>query len=103
MNNNIKHIKCQQHHPQNNGVVEVVHKEIRKYVILKYVEDSKDFDLNNVLLEVINAYNHNIHTSTGFKPFDIINNTNEEIKNKFLLKFEHSLKYINTRKSHINK
>ena len=28
--NNIIHIKTRPHHPQSNGVIEVVHKEIRK-------------------------------------------------------------------------
>ena len=87
----IKHIKSRPHHPQTNGV----HKEIKKYVILKYAEDSKVFDLNNILLEDINTHNHNIHTTKGFKPIDIINNTGEEIKNKVLLNIEQSLKYNN--------
>ena len=52
-NNNIKYIKSRPHHPQTNGVVEVVHIEIRKYVILKYAEECKEFDLNNILLELL--------------------------------------------------
>ena len=95
MNNNIKHLKNRRKYPKTNGVVETVYKEIRKYVILKYAEDSKDFDLYNILLEAINTHNNNIHTTTGFKQIDIINNTDDEINNKVLLNIEHSLKYNN--------
>lgn len=35
INNNIKHIKSRPRHPQTNGVVEVVHKEIRKFFFVK--------------------------------------------------------------------
>ena len=44
-------------------------------------------------MEAIHAYNHNTHTTTGYKPGDIINNTDEEIKNKVILNIERSLKY----------
>lgn len=33
---NIKHILSSPYHPQINGVVEVIHKEIRKNVIISY-------------------------------------------------------------------
>ena len=79
-------------HPQSNGVVEVVHKEIRRYVLLKFSDFNNNFDLKDVILEAINIHNHNIHTSTGFKPCDIINNTNEKKKKKVLDNINKSLK-----------
>ena len=91
--NNIKHIKSRPHHPQTNGVVEVVQKEIRRYVLLKYAESSKDFNLKDTLLEAVNIHNHNVHSTTGQKPIDIINNKDEELKNKVLENIKKSLKY----------
>ena len=41
INNSIKHIKSRPRHPQTNGVVEVVHKEIRKLVLIKSAEYEK--------------------------------------------------------------
>lgn len=34
-NNSNKHIKSRPHYPQTNGVVESVHKEIKKIVLIK--------------------------------------------------------------------
>ena len=81
---NLKHINSRPRHPQTNGVVEVVHKEIRKYVILKYSEFSNDFNLKDTLLEAVNIHNHNTHTTTGYKPIELINNNDDDIKKKFL-------------------
>jgi hypothetical protein len=38
------------------------------------------------LLEAVNCHNHNhnIHSTIGFRPCDLINNTNEEIQKKVL-------------------
>ena len=60
---------------------------------MKYSDYNSDFDLKNVILEAINAHNHNINGSTGFRSCDIINNTNDEIKKKVLENIEKSLNY----------
>ena len=73
-------------------MVEVVHKEINRYVLMKYSEYNNDFDLKDVILEVINIHNHKIHSSTGLKPCNIINNINEDIQKKVLENIEKSLK-----------
>ena len=70
----------------------LVHKEIRRYVIIKFSEYEKDFDLKNVLLEAINCPNHKVHSITGFRPCDIINNIDENIKTKVLDNIKKSLK-----------
>lgn len=90
--NNITHIKSRPHHPQTNGVIEVVHKEIRKKVILEYSEDNPDFNLKSVLIDAVNIHNHNIHISTGFRPIDIINNTDDIILKQVLDNIEKNTK-----------
>ena len=77
INNNIVHIKRRPLYPQTNGVVEVFHKEIRKCVLLEYSKYSKDFNLKNALLNEVNKHNHNIYSTTGFKPVDLSNNNDE--------------------------
>ena len=47
--------------------------------MIDYSNSTTTFDLKNSLLEAINIHNHNIHISTGYRPIDIINNTDEEI------------------------
>ena len=53
-------------------------------------------------MEAINVHNHNIHSSTGFRPCDIINNTNEDIKKKVLENIENSLNYNRNNYDDIN-
>ena len=91
----ITHIKSKPRHPQTNGVVEIVHREIRKFIIIKYSEHDINFILKNVLLDAINCHNHNIHTSTGFRPCDLINNTDDNIRNLVLNNINKSLKNKN--------
>lgn len=55
------------------------HKEIRKIVIQKYSNSEKNFNLKNSLLEGANIHNHNIHSISGYRPIDIINNMDDEI------------------------
>ena len=55
---------------------------------MKFSEYNNDFDLKDVILEANNIHNHKIYSSTGFRPCDIINNTNEDIQN-----IEKSLKF----------
>ncbi len=55
---------------------------------MKFSEYNNDFDLKDVILEANNIHNHKIYSSSGFRPCDIINNTNEDIQN-----IEKSLKF----------
>lgn len=57
----------------------MAHKEIRKQVILEYAKEDKNFNLKNCLFEAVNIHNHNIHTTTKYRPIEIINNSDENI------------------------
>ena len=54
---------------------------------MKFSEYNNNFDLKDV-----NIYYHKIHSSTGFSPCDIVNNTNEDIQKKVLENLEKYLK-----------
>ena len=79
--NKITHIFSAPRHPQTNGVVEVAHRETRKYIINKILENKNNTDLRDILLEANNIHNNNTHTITKFKPIDLIHNTDESIYN----------------------
>ena len=79
--NKIKQIFSSPYRPSTNGVVEVAHKEIRRHIMLDFLDDEDNFDLNNSIVDAINIHNNNIHTSTGYKPIDLFYNTNEEVFN----------------------
>ena len=47
------------------------------------------------MLEAVNIHNHNIHSSTGYRPIDIINNTNEDIYLEVMNNIAKKLNYDN--------
>lgn len=75
---NIKNIFNSLYHPQNNGVVEVSYKKIRKNVLIYYANNPDNFNLKNALLDAVEIYN-NIHTNTKCMPVYLLNNCEEEI------------------------
>ena len=83
---NITFIQYRPRNPKCNGIVEVSHKEIRKYVLTKYAlcendeeEVDKDFDLKEILLDSCFIHNSNVHTSTKMRPLDLIKNSDKNI------------------------
>ena len=77
--NNINHIYSSPRHPQSNGVVEVVHKEVRKNIFYHINKINNDIDFKNILLDCVEIHNNNIHSVTGFKPSFLINHQDQEI------------------------
>ena len=85
--NNIKLIHSSPYHPQTNGVCEVVHKEIRKYIYTEFFKNKNNFNIEDELFNIIKIYNNKIHSSTKRTPKEIgdiddineINDINNEI------------------------
>ena len=77
--NNIKHINSSPRHPQTNGVVEIVHKEVRKNILLNFNQIVDDISFKNLILDCIDIHNNNVHSVTGFKPSFLLKNDDEEI------------------------
>ena len=46
--------------------------------MLNFIEIEDEFEINNNILEAINIYNNNIHTTTGQKPIELFTNTSDE-------------------------
>jgi len=82
--NNIKQIFSSHRHPQTNGVVEIVHKEVRKNILnnLDLIEDAIFFE--NILLDCVLVHNNNTHTVTGYKPVFLIKNEDDDIYNNVI-------------------
>ena len=64
INNDIKIVHGRPHHPQSQGACEVCHKEIKKYIYTKFLEDEENFNLNKSLVEIINIHNNKKHSIT---------------------------------------
>ena len=70
--------------------------------MIDYSNSTTTFDLKDSLLEAVNKHNHNIHTSTGYRPIDIINNTDEEIYLQVMENIKNKLNYANREHDDIN-
>ena len=77
---NIKHITSSPYHPESNGCVEVSHKETRKAIIAEYLKDkSKNFNLVYTCKNISDNHNNTIHSTTNYKPCELINCKDDNI------------------------
>ena len=67
----IKIIHSSPYHPQTNGVVEVTHKEIQKYIINEYFKNSENFDIEKALFDITKIHNNKKHNTTKRIPKEI--------------------------------
>ena len=77
--NNIEHIFSSPRHPQTNGVVEVVQKEVRKNILYNRHLIKDDISFENIVLDSVLVHNMNIHKITGYKPSFLIKNDDKEV------------------------
>ena len=69
--NNVIMINGRPYKPRSQGVVERVHRTIRNSLVVKYIENQKDFNLENSLQIVVNQYNRTQHTVTKYQPNEV--------------------------------
>ena len=77
--NKIKIIRGRPYHPQSQGVVEAYNKEIKRLLEMKYLENKKNFTIYNILPNVIQIYNENIHSTTKYKPNFLFNIKDDKV------------------------
>ena len=81
-NNNIKYLRSAPYHPQSNGCCEAVHKEIKNYLMTAKDIQKDSFDVEISLEEALDFHNNRKLKSTGFKPIELRDCTDEEIIKK---------------------
>ena len=98
-NNNVKYLRSAPYHPQTNGCCEVVHKEIKSYLLRKKEEKEDNFDLEIEIEEAIEFHNFRTIKSTGFKPIEIRHvvdkNIIENVNNNIIKSMKRKLKNKN--------
>jgi hypothetical protein len=92
--NNKIHIFSSPRHPKSNGVVEVVHKEVRKNILSKINEIVDDVTFKNFIIECVNIHNNNIHTVTGFKQSYLLKNEDEDIYQEVIDNIKNKYKWL---------
>ena len=96
---NIQFIQSRPRNPKCNGIIEVSHKEIRKYILTKYAtednEEISNFNLKDIILEACYIHNNNIHSTKKRRPVDLIKNTDNEIYEEVLDNIKNALKRKN--------
>ena len=99
LHNNIEVIFSSPFHPQTNGVVEVVHKQMQQIIFNKFSLNQNDFDLREAILDANYYHNNEIHSTTGYRPFDLKDCNDqkiiEEIKERCKKIFETKINIIN--------
>ena len=91
-NNNITYITSAPFHPQTNGCCEALHKKIKKYLSDELVITGENFNFDISVENAIEFNNKSVLTSTGYKPVDIKNTTDETIINEEVLNIIKSMK-----------
>lgn len=64
---------CSPNHPQSNGLIERLHSTLIEHVRLLNTRGFTKTPIDHKIHYALLAYNHTIHSSTKFKPIDIIN------------------------------
>jgi len=96
---NIQFVHGKPYHPQSQGLIERSNRTIQTALARAFHEQKKDFDLSSVLLDILSAYNNNIHSTTKFTPSAAFKLDPEKEKDKVLL----TLIQENTKKALKNK
>ena len=65
--------------PTTNGVVEVVHKDIKNSLLAEKLKYKKNYDLNFSISNAARAHNTNIHSITKYSPEFLFNHNTEEL------------------------
>ena len=91
-NNNIIYITSAPYHPQTNGCCEAIHKKIKKYLLDELVIAGENFNFDISVENAIEFHNKSVLNSTGYKPVDIRNTTDETIINEEVLNIIKSMK-----------
>ena len=78
-NNNIELIQSGVRHPTTNGVVEVVHKDIKNSLLAEKLKFKKNYDLNFSISNAARAHNTNIHSITKYSPEYLFYHNTEEL------------------------
>ena len=82
--NGIKFFQGRQYHPQSQGVIESFNKEIKRLLEVKYMENSKKFSIYSCLPDVIKINNENMHSTTNYKPNDLLDVSDKNIIKKVI-------------------
>ena len=80
-------------------MVERVHQKIRKNIIVNYIQDIKNFNIEEKLPFIINSYNSTIHSVTKFTQRDVFYSTNIELFHKV---YQNIVNYYANHKDTIN-
>ena len=91
-NNNIKFLRSSPYHPQSNGCCEAVHKEIKNFLLLNKEKQKEKFDIEVSIEDAIDFHNNRKLKSTGYKPIEIKDTTDENIINEVIENIIKSMK-----------
>ena len=78
----IEIIHSRPRHPQTNGIVERLHKDIKKHIYIEKLTKKDKFNIKLAVQNAVYSHNNTICRSTKFKPIELFYNKSEDIKKK---------------------
>ena len=90
--NGIKLIHGAPLHPQSQGPVEAFNNTFKKLLDILIKHSNGNFDLNNLIDNVINMYNNTIHSTTKISPINAFTNKDNKIIEQIIKNTEKSQK-----------
>ena len=92
---NIKLIHSKPRHPQTNGAIERLHREIKKGLLIEKLSKKDKYNIKIAIINVVFSHNNTINRTTKYKPIDLFYNKNDRIQNEAIDNTIKSQKNIN--------
>lgn len=94
-NNNIKLYYSKPRHPQTNGIVERLHRGIKKSLYVEKIKNGENCNINMAISKAVLSHNTNKNRSTKYKLIDLFFNNDENISKEVKKNISDSQKNIN--------
>ena len=90
-------VKGNPYQPHSQGVVERVHITLRKALIVNYLENLNNFNIESALPLIVNIYNNTVHSVTKYTPNEILYSHDSLLHEKI---YNNINDYYNKRQKH---
>ena len=78
-NLDIKYVRSALYYPQTNGWCEVLHKQMKKFLIEDFKNNKENFDIDIAIVNAIESHNSIQHTIAKYEPNYLRNKNDKEI------------------------
>ena len=99
---NIKLIHSKPRHPQTNGAIERLHREIKKGLLIDKLTKKDKYNIKIAIINVVFSHNNTTNRTTKYKPIELFYNKDDIILNEAINNTIKSQKNINKKLKVLN-